>query len=115
MCAPQLHVSKLRLKVLTEYVGAMVSRSDIVRAKKIIGWVDVEQVGTTRYVVTTHSGYRAEIPMCVHDAYVGRREVCLKEVGSYARCNKGGHCHRGHREHVDAFVVKLMNTYMGTR
>jgi hypothetical protein len=76
--------------------------------------VDVEQVGTIRFVVTTHSGYRAELPMCVHDAHVGQRAVCVKEVGGVfgARCTQGRHCHSGHQEHIDAFVKKLIGTYV---
>jgi hypothetical protein len=95
----------------------MASERREIRAKRgarLIGWVDVERVGDVRYVVTTHSGYRAELQMCVHDAHIGRRETCIREVGgalSSARCSKSGHCHSGHPEHVDAFVKKLVRTY----
>lgn len=89
-------------------------RTEIKRPRRgVIGWVDVETVDTLRHVVTTHSGYRAELPMCVHDAYVGRRETCIKEVGGAwgARCSASRHCHYGHPEHVEAFVKKLIRTY----
>lgn len=90
------------------------ARTEIRRPRRgVIGWVDVEAIGTLRYVVTTHSGYRAELPMCVHDAYVGHREMCVKEVGGSwgSRCNKSRHCHSGHPEHIEAFVKKLIRTY----
>lgn len=91
----------------------MTERREIIRKRQVVGWIDVEQVGTTRYVVTTHSGYRAELPMCAHDAYVGVRTTCIKEVGGAfgARCSKSGHCHYGHPEHIEAFVKKLERTY----
>lgn len=86
----------------------------VVRTMAVVDWHPVPIPG--RYVVTTSTGYRAELEACGRDLCLSGKLTPCSCKGRYAqgsnwRTHSRTHCHDWHDEKIIEFAREVLKTY----
>lgn len=110
------------------YANAFVTAEDTQSPKRGI-WVLLETFSVSvegeptpcAFVITTSTGYRAELPACMnemHDEHFGnctkgfhQNEAYVRLPGSCSKTTWRTHCHGYHLKRAEAFRDAILDTY----